>query len=219
MSVAVTAELTHAKQTWEDLYAGGHRLSYPNDVFVRVAHRLLDPAVHHEGLEIGFGSGESLVHLARRGHRRPGPDLSGTAVAVTSARLAAAGAAADLHEVSSIDLPFDDAAFDFVVCWQVLTYNTWASLAHAVDEIDRVLRPGGVFLGTLTAPGDFMHTDGEPVGDDLYRLRSTQEDTVVMVVPEPRIAECFPGHDLEIGSFGFTFGGRAAQHWLVSYVR
>lgn len=212
------SEIDQTKHVWEDLYAGGHAMAYPNDVFVRVAHRLLDVDAHHRGLEVGFGSGESLVHLARRGHEMAGTDLSASAVELTRQRLDAVGAAADLREVSDRSLPFADASFDFVLAWQVLTYNTWETLPVMVGEIDRVLRPGGRFLGTVTAPGDFMAVDSDPLGDNCHRLRSRgQEGVVIMVVPEARLPECFPGRALEVGAFGYDWAGVSARHWIVSY--
>lgn len=212
------ARFEETRTIWEGLYRGGHRLSYPNDVFVRVTHRLLDPNTHPRGLDYGCGSGENLVHLARRGFEMTGADVSGSALATTRERLQEAGMDAQLELLQGARLPFADASFDVVVAWQVLTYNDWNSLATALSELERVLRPGGVFVATLSAPGDFMEQDGDPLGDGLYRLRSRgQEGALIMIVPEDRIAGLFPGKEIKTGWFGHEFDGVPSRHWMVSY--
>jgi len=206
------------KDIWEDLYKGGHQLSYPNDVFVRITHRLLDSATHPRALDYGCGSGENLIHLARRGFRMTGADVSASALHTTGERLAAAGLAAELQLIEGAKLPFADASFDVVVAWQVLTYNDWDSLPLALAELDRILRPGGIFIATLSAPGDFMEQDGKPLGNGLHQLQSRgQEGAVIMIVREEQVPACFPGKQLKTGWFGHEFDGIPSRHWIVSY--
>lgn len=50
---------------------------------------------------------------------------------------------------SMVELPFPDAAFDVVVCWEVLEHLPENTEQKAFDEVARVLRPGGVlYLST-----------------------------------------------------------------------
>lgn len=208
------------KDIWEDLYKGGHKLSYPNDVFVRITHRLLDPATHPRALDYGCGSGENLIHLARRGFQMTGADVSASALHTTGARLGDAGLSADLQLIEGATLPFDDASFDVVMAWQVLTYNDWDSLPLALAELDRILRPGGVFIATFSAPGDFMQQDGKALGNGLYQLQSRgQEGALIMIVEEAQIPGLFPGKALKTGWFGFEFDGIPSRHWIVSYAK
>lgn len=56
----------------------------------------------------------------------------------------------DKAKVGRIEaLPFPDAKFDAMVASEVLEHLDEASLAAALAEISRVLRPGGLFLGTV----------------------------------------------------------------------
>ncbi len=202
------------------MYKGGHKLSYPNDVFVRITHRLLDKATHPNALDYGCGSGENLIHLAQRGFRMTGADVSASALETTGNRLAEAGQSAELHRLDSAGLPYEDASYDVVIAWQVLTYNDWDSLPLALAELDRVLRPGGIFVATLSAPGDYMQQEGKPLGDGLYELQDRGQDgALINIVEEQQIPGLFPGKDVKTGWFGFEFDGTPSRHWVVSYAK
>jgi len=206
------------RDVWEGLYKGGHKLSYPNDVFVRITHRALNSGSHPRVLDFGCGSGENLIHLARRGFQMSGADLSASALATTRGRLQTEGLHADLQLIEGGQLPLADDAFDAVVSWQVLTYNDWDSLRLMLAELDRILRPGGIFIATLSAPGDYMHVNGRPLGEGLYELQDRgQEGATIMIVEKEQIPGLFPGKSVKTGWFGFEFDGTPSRHWVVSY--
>lgn len=203
---------------WEKLYKEGHSLSYPNDVFVRVTHRLLKPQERPKVLDYGFGSGENMVHLARRGFTVWGCEVSESALQTAKARLDAAGLKAELALLKDGKLPYPDAFFDAVIPWQVLNYNDWDSLGRAVAELDRVLRPGGVFLCAISAPGDYQDTHSEDLGDGLHRLTVPSQAGMVTVIPtREMLPRAFPGRPLKIGHFGHGWEDVEARHWIVSY--
>jgi 2-polyprenyl-3-methyl-5-hydroxy-6-metoxy-1,4-benzoquinol methylase len=54
---------------------------------------------------------------------------------------------------SVMNIPFEDAVFDYVVCTEVIEHTTDPSLA--VAELTRVLRPGGTLV--LTTPNRVWH--------------------------------------------------------------
>ncbi len=65
------------------------------------------------------------------------------------------------HIASAIDLPFEDASFDTVVCWEVLEHIPQYTEPVMFASVSRVLKPGGKFylstpyaslVGTLTDP-------------------------------------------------------------------
>ena len=105
--------------------------------------RTINPAAGECGLDVGCGPGMLLAKLAEavgpRGHVT-GVDLSQSMLELAGARCEGLSQVA-LRQGSATALPLDDAAFDFVTCVQVLLYVD--DVALALDEMRRVLRPGG----------------------------------------------------------------------------
>jgi len=92
-------------------------------------------------LEIGCGTGVHARLLAEAGARLTAVDLTPTAVELTKRRLDLAGLQADVREADAESLPFADASFDLVWSWGVIHHSE--STDRVLDEIARVLRPGG----------------------------------------------------------------------------
>jgi SAM-dependent methyltransferase len=97
-------------------------------------------------LDVGGGTGATGAWLADRGQLVVA-DIEPSAVDSYRQHHTVAGAvAADLNA-----LPFDAASFDAVLCVTVLCHRAVPSPVHAVGELARVLRPGGVLC--LQEPG------------------------------------------------------------------
>ncbi len=98
-------------------------------------------------LDLGCGNGKTVISLKEARYHVTGVDFS--SVAVDYCRRTFDDSA---FEVASIcKLPFRDNSFDYVTAVHVLEHLDNAQLADAVDEISRVLRPGGyVFVRCFT---------------------------------------------------------------------
>jgi len=94
-------------------------------------------------LEIGCGIGIDTVSLADLGFREVvGVDLTESAIQVARQRAAIEGRHTLRFEVANGEqLPFPDASFDIVYSFGVIHHTP--SIAKAIAEIHRVLRPGG----------------------------------------------------------------------------
>lgn len=46
-------------------------------------------------------------------------------------------------------IPYEDEAFDFIFCSEILEHLTIASLKSALSEVKRILKPGGYLIGTV----------------------------------------------------------------------
>lgn len=95
-------------------------------------------------LEIGLGYGTVGQLLAERGLDYHGLDISPGPVAMMTHRLEMLGVAdpgVHVKEGSALAIPHPDASFDVVVSIGCLHHT--GSLARAITEVRRVLRPGG----------------------------------------------------------------------------
>jgi SAM-dependent methyltransferase len=206
---------------WENLYGQGKGLlQYPSESLVRLSYGLLDPQQHAQVLDYGFGAAANLIHLARRGFLMSGVEVSASAVEIAGKRCADAGVSADLRLGAGGKLPFDDGRFDAVLAWQVLYYNTWETMRSAMREIERVLRPGGRFIGTMAAVGDASQVHARPVGDCEYiSMVEGQEDARVLIVDSGDLQRCFPDRKISVGEFHYQFGALRSRHFIVTYER
>lgn len=94
-------------------------------------------------LEVGLGFGTVGGLLVRRGAQYTGVDLAQGPVDMMRYRIELAGrtAASDARQASVLNLPFDQATFDFV-CSIGCVHHT-GDIARAVSELRRVVKPGG----------------------------------------------------------------------------
>jgi SAM-dependent methyltransferase len=106
-------------------------------------------------LDAGCGGGRNLVYFLREGYDVCGVDQS--AEAMTHVRALASALAPQLpasnFRVESVEaLSFADASFDFVISSAVLHFardeEHWNAM---VDEMWRVLKPGGIFFARLAS--------------------------------------------------------------------
>ncbi len=92
-------------------------------------------------LEVGVGLGSDILQFARGGAEVYGIDLTSRAVELTRERFRQNGLNGTFRQASFTDIPFDDDTFDLVYSFGVLHHSEQTQ--QGIDEIHRVLRPGG----------------------------------------------------------------------------
>ncbi|MEO3875946.1 class I SAM-dependent methyltransferase [Nonomuraea sp. B12E4] len=96
-------------------------------------------------LEVAPGPGYLSIAMARTGdYTVTGLDISETFVRIAREKAAAAGVAVDFRHGNASAMPFDDESFDFIVC--CAAFKNFSDPVGAVQEMHRVLRPGGYAL-------------------------------------------------------------------------
>ena len=123
--------------------------------FLRLLHNLVPARLSHFDevigtwhgttvLDLGCGGGFMSEALAKRGATVIGIDPVAAAVEAARAHAADAGLAIDYRIGGGEAIPLADRSVDCVVCVDVLEHV--ADLDRVLDEIARVLKPGGLFL-------------------------------------------------------------------------
>jgi ubiquinone/menaquinone biosynthesis C-methylase UbiE len=96
-------------------------------------------------LEIAPGPGFLSVELARTPTLRvTGLDISKTFVELARNNAKQAGVTADFRQGNASQMPFPDNSFDLLVCRAA--FKNFSQPVNALDEMRRVLRPGGTGL-------------------------------------------------------------------------
>jgi len=123
-------------------------------------------------LELGAGQGRDTLYLARQGLHVTAFDFAAGAVETISAKVEAAGLT-DLVTVARHDvrrpLPLRDASIDasyshMLFCMALTT----GELERLVEDLRRVLRPGGLVVYTARTTADAHFGAGTPRGDDMF---------------------------------------------------
>ncbi len=102
-------------------------------------------------LDVGCGAGTNSLFLDRSGLQVTGVDLAPSAIAAARARAARTGRAVDFRVADALDLPFRRGSFDGAIdvgCFHTLPIPL---RGRYVEELARVLRPGGRFALTWVA--------------------------------------------------------------------
>ncbi len=96
-------------------------------------------------LEVAPGPGYMAIELARLGdYRVAGLDISRSFVRIAADNARRAAVDVDFRHGDVAQMPFADATFDFIVCQAA--FKNFPNPVAALDEMHRVLRPGGTAL-------------------------------------------------------------------------
>lgn len=161
-----TLGTTAPGEYWERLFATRPWGLYPPEELVRFIARNFRAVTVKSSvrvLEIGCGPGPNIWYLVREGFAVAGIDGSPTAIRQAEERLVAEGLPhttpiVDLKVGDFASLPWADDMFDAVVDVEALYANPIKIILAGIAEIERALKPGGVFFGkmfgTLTTGSD-----------------------------------------------------------------
>jgi len=92
-------------------------------------------------LEVGFGMGTDLFQFAANGAIPNGIDLTPKHYEIASQRFKLYGIPVDLRLGDAENMPYEDGKFDAVYTFGVIHHSP--NTERIVDEIHRVLKPGG----------------------------------------------------------------------------
>lgn len=135
-------------------------------------------------LDIGCGGGGFINRMSERYPFAMffGVDISEDALGMTldTNREMSDEGGLELHLASVDDLPFEEGSFDLVTAME--TYFFWPDLGKALEEVSRIVSPGGVFvIGSEMGVESF---DDPYVADSLrdYGTRLVSNDDLVSMM-------------------------------------
>jgi SAM-dependent methyltransferase len=210
--------------SWDDLYADPTALAIPEDpepLVVRALEALPAPG-STTVLDIGCGGGRHLVWLERQGFRGHGMDSAPHALAHALARLRRDGRPVRVALADMRALPFASDRFGAVIAHKVLYHGTRADMERAVDEVGRVLRDEGLFVGTLLSTRTWKHGEGRCLERGTYvQERGLEAGVVHHYCDEAEARALLAGFDVDslaLDEFSDE-DGNMHSHWQFLAIR
>jgi ubiquinone/menaquinone biosynthesis C-methylase UbiE len=160
-------------------------------------------------LEVGFGSGLTFLNLSRMYKNIYGLDLTCDVTAVTKV-FAPLGIQPHLRNGNVLDMPYPDDQFDTVLLISILEHLKPEELDKALQEIKRVLKPGGQIVYGVPVERPFMVAMFALLGYNIRKYHFSTEKEVsgaaskhfqpVRITPMKSTPAVF-GNVYEIGHF------------------
>lgn len=166
-----------AHRAWNERWqtaAGRADWERPDEDVVRESARAYERGARR-ALDLGCGVGRHALHLARTGFETFAMDASESGLARVRALAAEQGLAVDARPGLMTQLPYEDASFDYVLAFNVIYHGDGPVVAAAIEEISRVLRPGGVYQGTMLSKRNASYRVGAQVAPDTW-VRPDEDD-------------------------------------------
>ena len=134
---------------WTELSRGGFDL-YRDHLNTPGFLAMLPPVEGLRGLDVGCGEGHNTRQLALRGARMEAIDLSETFIHHAQAEEAREPLGIRYRQASALELPFEEAAFDFATGF--MSFMDIPELERVLAEAYRVLKPGGFLQFSILHP-------------------------------------------------------------------
>ena len=137
---------------------------------VQATARLLRETGASRAVDLGCGVGRHSLLLASLG-------FSVIALDGSDAGVAYAASEAGQHKIHFLiglmtDLPLGENSLDYLLAWNVIYHGNRTIVQRTLREIRRVLRPGGVFQGTMLSKGNRYYRQGREIAPDTFVLEN-----------------------------------------------
>ena len=119
-------------------------------------------------LDLGCGVGRHAIHLARLGFEVAGLDGSAAGLEFAAQTAQEQGVAIDFSHGSMEELPYPDQTFDYVLAFNVIYHGDRLVVSRCIQDIHRVLKPGGFFQGTMLSKRNQNYGKGTEISANTF---------------------------------------------------
>ena len=131
-------------------------------------------------LDLGCGLGRHALYFTQKGFKVTALDLSPESIAFNIEQQKKLGVDYLCKLADMMALPFANDAFDRVFSYHVISHQDTAGVKHVIDEITRVLKPGGKVFLTLCSKEHYAFSEGSfPKLDENTVLKTEGAETDV----------------------------------------
>ena len=153
---------------WEKIYRQKGDLQGYFSVLPKIKNcvRVFRAKGYHRVLDLACGTGRHTLYLAKHGFDVYATDMAATGLKMAREKAESLGLN-NIHfqEHDMRSIPFADKFFDAVICTLAIHHGTAAQIQQTVDEIHRVLKPGGMVITDMPS----VMTEGVGLGQEIEK--------------------------------------------------
>lgn len=213
-------------ETWEKIYRSQAWGKYPPEELIRFMARYFYSAPDRKKVKIldfGCGTGASSWYISKEGFCLYGIDGSKTAIGIAKERFEKEGLEGEFKIGDLIKTDYPDNFFDGIVDVTSIQHNKHVSIGMILEEIYRILKPGGKFFSMALTRDSYGYGLGEKVEANTYRDISSGPlagKGLIHFFAETELKELFDKSKLELISLELserTLDNRTKRisHWVV----
>ncbi len=194
---------------WEDIYASREWGKYPPEELIRFIARTFYAVPDHKDiriLDLGCGSGAATWYVAREGFSAFGIDGSPSAISRARERFNQDGLSGTFTVGDMVALPYPSGFFDAVIDICAIQHNTLNHAHSILQEVLRVLKPGGkLFSMLINTQSRFVENTNPFEGKGVLHLY-THEDINRLFAPFKK---------LTLNTSTYTDLGNTVSHYIL----
>lgn len=178
MTVQDRAQMETAYQAWNDQWQSetGRAAWLQPDPDVAAVVPLLRSRGAKTALDLGCGVGRHACFLAGAGLEVQAMDASASGLDYAAQQARDLGLTVAFRDGLMTELPYPDASFDFVLSFNVIYHGDGGVVSQAVSEIHRVLKPGGIFQGTMLSKRHGNYGRGKEIAPNTFVVDGGEGD-------------------------------------------
>ncbi len=170
-----------------------------------------------KAIDIGCGSGRHLSLLKNYGIE----EVYGSDYSLNALKICREIEAEHLVNCDNRELPFGDNFFDISVAWGSLHYAPKDEINVMINEINRIIKPGGALFATLRRDNDTYLKSGKHLGNNTWQTGLDDlTGTIVSFYNEDELVNKFSGFsELKYGWMERTIVGdtsKVISHWIIT---
>lgn len=182
---------------WKSVEQG--RWLAPSEDSVYLAKKWKEEGVHSI-LDLGCGLGRHALYFTQKGFKVTAVDLSADAIEFNKKLQREQGVDYLCKHADMMELPFANDAFDRVFSYHVISHQDTTGVQHVLEEIARVLKPGGkVFLTLCSKEHYAFHEESFPQVDENTVLKTEEGEVDVphFFADKAILKKLFAGYEFE----------------------